>query len=208
MFQPQGYDIASVYIQSSGPVITLGSCWEVPPSGYYVWHIGLYTLSLCVKSISHHFVQEPYLLRGYYAGLFPSFLYPSLSSFTYFPAFVSSVYKRYLVKEKEKEKKRKHFIGYLHPYLPSASPVPISLPPLISAPSILFPYCTPLLCTSSILPLFLPACSSRNIKETETYMKNKLYTLKLKTFLCLLCSCKPFASLCTSFIIFFFFFII
>jgi hypothetical protein len=37
-------------------------------------------------------------------------------------------------KKKEKEKIRKHFVGHLHPRLPSASPMPLSAPPLISAP--------------------------------------------------------------------------
>jgi hypothetical protein len=96
-----------VYIQSSGLVVTPGSCWEAPQSGRRVWHIGLYALSLCVKSISRRFVQEPCLLRGHHAGSFPSFLLPSPSGFTYFPAFVSSAYKRDLAKEKEKGKTKK-----------------------------------------------------------------------------------------------------
>jgi hypothetical protein len=96
-----------MYIQSSGLVVTPGSSWEVPQSGYHVWHIGLYALSLCIKSISRHFVQEPCLLRGHCAGSFPSFLLPSPSSFTYFPTFVSSAYKRDLAKEKEKEKQKR-----------------------------------------------------------------------------------------------------
>jgi hypothetical protein len=99
--------------------------------------------------------------------LFPSFLHPSPSSLIYFPAFVSSAYKRDLAKEKEKEKKRKHFIGLLHLYPLSASPTPVSSSLVISAPSILFPHHTPLLRASSIPPLFSPACSSRNAKETE-----------------------------------------
>jgi hypothetical protein len=70
-------------------------------------------------------------------------------------------------KEKEKEKKRKHFISLLHPCLLSTSPMPVSLSLLITVPSILFPYHTPLLYASSIPPLFSPTYSSRNAKETE-----------------------------------------
>jgi hypothetical protein len=138
----------------------------VPQSSHHVWHIGLYALSLCVKSVSRRFVQEPCSLRGHHARSFPSFLHPSPSGFTYFPAFVSSVYKRDLAtkkgkekKKKKKEKKRKYFIGRLYPYPLSASPMPISSPPLISAPSILFPHRTPLLHASSIPPLFPSACN-------------------------------------------------
>jgi hypothetical protein len=112
------------------------------------------------------------------------------------------MYKRDLAKEKEKEKKRKHFISRLRLCLPSASPMPVSLPPLISAPSILFPHRTPLLCTSSILPLFSPACSSRNIKETETYMKNKLYILKTQDF-----SVSPLLLRALRFSIYFFYYL-
>jgi hypothetical protein len=78
----------------------------VPQSSHHIWYIGLYALSLCVKSVSCHLIQEPYLLRGHYARSFPSFLYPSLSSFTYFPTFVSSTYKRDLAKRKRKRKEK------------------------------------------------------------------------------------------------------
>jgi hypothetical protein len=96
-----------MYIQSSGLVVTPGSCWEVPQSGCHIYYISPYALSLCIKSILHHFVQEPYSLRGYHAGSFLSFLHPSTSGFIYFPTFVSSAYKRDLAKKRKKRKKGK-----------------------------------------------------------------------------------------------------
>jgi hypothetical protein len=196
-----------VYIQSSGPVVTPGSCWEAPQSGRRVWHIGLYALSLCVKCVSRRFVQEPCSLRGHHAGSFPSFLPPSPSGFTYFPAFVSSAYKRDLAKRKrkrknKKEKNRKHLVGHLRPRPPCSSPAPVSSPPPISAPSILFSHRTSLLRASSIPPLFSPACSPSLLYLLLSISLYYLFFFFFFFFLCLanggsvmllrqVCQCSP-----------------
>jgi hypothetical protein len=76
--------------------------------------------------VSCHFVQEPYSLRGHHAGLFPSILHPSLSGFTYFPAFVSSAYKRDLAKKRKKKKEKGKEKEILHWLSSPASTIRLS----------------------------------------------------------------------------------
>jgi hypothetical protein len=78
-----------IYIKS-GLGITPGTCWDVPQSGHHFLAVWPPPHSIMFRSISHHHVQEPCLLRGHLARLFPSFLLPSPPIFSHFAAFISS----------------------------------------------------------------------------------------------------------------------
>jgi hypothetical protein len=66
-----------------------GSYWVSPRAVSWVW--GCRPPSLVVlSSILHHLFQEPCILGGHLAGLFPPLLYPSPTIFIYFSTFISS----------------------------------------------------------------------------------------------------------------------
>jgi hypothetical protein len=129
--------------------VRLGAYWVSPRAVSWVW--GCRPPSLVVfSSVSRRLFQEPCMLRGHLARLFPPILHPSP------PIFKPFFHLYFPHKARQTENKRNIILppGYLHPYSPQLSPLPRwwCWPPchpcLVSQPYPVSPPLSPLLLPS------------------------------------------------------------